>query len=346
MVTDRDLEILQAVLRYRFIATSELVRVVGGNEDVTQRRLRYLWEQGLVSRFAFPGIRTHSEFHYYFDNRRALDLLATRRLLDIHPLMIQEIKHNREKDYAGATLSGQHMQLGFLQHSLMISRFHFMLEQACKRPNSGAELVTFRQGSSVGGHKVDVPRVISSRRGNDYLWQETGEVVRLPVEPDALFTLRFGNRLAGEQCAHFVYEADRGTMVATDMLRKFRAYYHFIKRQQRHKTAFGVHPVRAVLIETTDEARAKRLMELVHHPLVAGPNNRAGLFWLTISPLFTDFPEHANGSSPGSKRYLSEPEAVFERIWALPDRTMLALADMENSPPSSTVTVPGPLGRR
>src|ERR1017187_9826716 len=36
------------------------------------------------------------------------------------------------------------------------------------------------------------------------------------------------------------------------------------------------------------ETRGKRLMELVNHPLVAGPAKRAGLFWFTISPLFID----------------------------------------------------------
>jgi hypothetical protein len=34
--------------------------------------------------------------------------------------------------------------------------------------------------------------------------------------------------------------------------------------------------------------RAKRLMELVNHPLVCGPAKRAGLFWFTITPQFTD----------------------------------------------------------
>jgi hypothetical protein len=48
----------------------------GGNEDVTLRRLRRLWEKGLINRWAFPGIRTHSEFHCYLDNREALNLLV------------------------------------------------------------------------------------------------------------------------------------------------------------------------------------------------------------------------------------------------------------------------------
>ena len=50
-ISPRDLDIIEAVLRYRFSPTSELVRLVGGNEDVTHRRLRKLWEWQLISRF-------------------------------------------------------------------------------------------------------------------------------------------------------------------------------------------------------------------------------------------------------------------------------------------------------
>ena len=71
-ITDRDIDIIDAVLRYRFISAAQLVRLVGGNEDVTHRRLRRLWERGLVNRWAFPGIRTHSEFYYYLDKRVGL----------------------------------------------------------------------------------------------------------------------------------------------------------------------------------------------------------------------------------------------------------------------------------
>ena len=60
-ITDRDLDILEAVLRYRFCSAAQIVRLAGGNEDVTHRRLRRLWESGLIARWAFPGFRTHSE---------------------------------------------------------------------------------------------------------------------------------------------------------------------------------------------------------------------------------------------------------------------------------------------
>src|ERR1035438_3353314 len=138
-ISDRDLDIIEAILRYRFSRTSELVRLVGGNEDVTQRRLRGLWERRLINRFAFPGIRFHSEFMYYLDNRQTLELLVEhQRLPEVYSQMEEELRMNREADYAAASVGGQHMKLGFLRHSLMISRMHFMLEMASK--NSGGQL--------------------------------------------------------------------------------------------------------------------------------------------------------------------------------------------------------------
>ena len=329
VVSERDLDLLATILSYRFSPAVQLVRLVGGNEDVTHRRLRGLWERGLINRFAFPGIRTHSEFYYYLDNREALSLLAELRGLATHEQMLDEIKSNREKDYAQAAVRGQHMQLGFLKHSLMVSRFHFLLDMACRRSGGRVALAAWRQGAQLAGHKVEVPKVKSSRGGNEYFWEESGETERLPVEPDALFTLRFVDRPDGEQLSHFCYEADRGTMVSTDMLKKFRGYYHFIKKQQRHKEAFGIHPIRAVLVETRDEDRGRRLMELVNHPLVCGPGKRAGLFWFSISPLFTDLVlDEKNRPLP---RYLEQPEIIFDPIWALPDRALRSLGDAENS---------------
>src|SRR5579871_3355346 len=328
-ISDRDLDIIEAILRYRFSPASELVRLVGGNEDVTHRRLRRLWETGLIARFAFPFPRPHSEFYYYLENRAGLDVLAGRRGVEIHDEMLEEIRNNREKDYAGAALRGQHMQLGFLQHSLMISRMHFCIEMAC-RQSPTVELTTWRQGGPLTGRKVELPKVRSTREGNEYIWEEAGQTERLPVEPDAMFSLRIADGATTSRLAHFFYEADRGTMTMTDMLKKLRAYFHFIKRQQKHKEAFGVHPIRAVLIETTDEARARRLMELVSHPLVCGSAKRAGLFWFTISTLL------ASSDAEGRTifHYHDRPAAVFDAVWALPDASLHSLIDSENAPSS------------
>src|SRR5712691_511070 len=129
---------------------------------------------------------------------------------------------------------------------------------------------------------------------------------KLPVEPDAVFSLQFQDG----RCAHFCYEADRGTMPMADMMKKLRAYFHFIKRQQKHKEAFGLHPIRAVLIETTDEARARKIMDLARHPAVIGGGKRSSLFWFAISPLFAASDVPGKSVTP----YLTRPELVLDRL--------------------------------
>src|SRR5260370_22666659 len=329
--SERDLDIIEAILRYRFSPTSALVRLVGGNEDVTNRRLRMLWESGVINRFAFPFPRPHSEFMHYLDKRAPLDLLVRhQRLTGIHPQMEEELRLNREADYEGASVRGQQMKLGFLQHSLMISRLHFKLEMSSRSSHGQVEIAAWRQGAELRGHKVNVPEIVSRRIAgtNDYAWEEQDRSYRLPVEPDALFSLRFPARPPEQQVSHFCYEADRGSMPMADMLKKLRAYYHFIKRQQKQRDAFGVHPIRAVLIETTTEVRACKLMGLAQHPAVIGAGKRSALFWFCISPLFTAPTDPGNGHHVAT--YLLRPDLVLDRLWALPDLTMHGLADLEN----------------
>jgi hypothetical protein len=332
VTSDRDLDCIEAILRYRFSPTSELVRLVGGHEDVTQRRLRKLWERQLVNRFAFPGIPNHGEFIYYLDNRPALNLLVQyQRLTEIHPQMDEELRLNREADYACAVLRGEHMKLGFLRHSLMISRLHFMLEMASRNSQGEIELAAWHQGAELRGHKVEVPEIKSRRvaGGNNYSWEESDNLVRLPVEPDAMFSLRFPRRPGAQQFSHFCYEADRATMPMADMLKKFRAYHQFIKRQQRHKEAFGVHPIRSVLVETSTETRARRLMELVNDPLVSGKGRRVGLFWFTISELLSAPLSGSTGLQEPT--YLYEPGLIVKNVCLLLDASLNVSVDAENS---------------
>src|SRR5258708_6702200 len=126
------------------------------------------------------------------------------------------------------------MRLRFLEHSLMISRMHFMLEMATRSAKAPVELAAWRQVAELRGNEVNVPEIRSRRVDgtNEYTWEERDGTIRLPVEPDAMFSLRFRGKRAEEQLLHFCYEGDRWSMPMADMLKKFRAYYHFIKRQQ------------------------------------------------------------------------------------------------------------------
>ena len=74
-------------------------------------------------------------------------MVERQRLAEIHQQMEDEVRMNRESDYAAAAVRGQHMKLGFLRHSLMISRLHFMLEMSARNPDSKVILVDWRQGA-------------------------------------------------------------------------------------------------------------------------------------------------------------------------------------------------------
>ncbi|MBI4909021.1 MAG: hypothetical protein HY820_35700 [Acidobacteria bacterium] len=87
-ISERDLQVLETVLRYRFSPVSELLRLCGGNHTTTKKRPTWLWRKGLISRFAFvePKRLNHSEIHYFIDNRAVLDLLVEYgRLAEIDP---------------------------------------------------------------------------------------------------------------------------------------------------------------------------------------------------------------------------------------------------------------------
>ncbi len=327
-ISDRDLHIIEAVLRYRFSPASELLRLVGGNHKVTLRRLTWLWRTGIVSRFAFADPRKfHSEFVYYLDSRASLDLLTEHgRLAEIHPQMEDEIRFNREAKYGqawlDATASGKSL---FLRHQLMVSRFRFMLEMACWGSAGQVELSMFRP--DVSAYHITAPELKAVRKQGtgQYQWVETGNEENLPVKPDAIFSLTrhspdghrddggtLGRKDGGE--LHFAYEADRGTMPLGDMLKKLRAYALLIKRYKKHAEAFGIHPVRAVLIEAPTESRCLKLMELACHPLVAGKARRSGLFWFVPSFLFTQ-PVESRTIAP----YLLQPDIIFQPYWGLPE---------------------------
>jgi len=83
-ITDRSIEIIEIVERYRFIPTSLIVRLVKGDVRTTERHLQNLYHQGLVNRFAFPSTFYPTEFIYYLDDKRALVLLTNAGRLETH----------------------------------------------------------------------------------------------------------------------------------------------------------------------------------------------------------------------------------------------------------------------
>ncbi|MBL8179436.1 MAG: hypothetical protein JNK48_32455 [Bryobacterales bacterium] len=133
---------------------------------------------------------------------------------------------------------------------------HFVLEMAARRSDGRVRLENWSQGGQLTGSKAEV----QASEVQSGCWQDLLERVgRSRAAP-------CGTRRAVHAAFFQSRGVDRGTMTTADMMRKLRAYFHFIKKQQGRKAGFGIHPIRAVLFETTNEARGQSLMNLVNHP--------------------------------------------------------------------------------
>ncbi len=327
-LTDKGLQAIAIIERYRFLPTSLLVRLMPGDQKNNHRHLQTLFHKGLVNRFCLPKYGGPTEFIYYLDSANALSALREAGLL---PEMDEEqrwrrediVRYNRESDYSRLHKDPANQgQVVFIQHELMVSRFHAVLELACRKYPGKVLLEQWKQGPELW-NRLDVPKVVQDRDSG--MWLEQPETESMPHRPDAFFTLHFPGRPEGEERSHFLYEADRGTENTTKYKFKLRVHWHFIVKRQLQRTTepYNIHAIRAVLTESTTSQWAHNLREAARHPLVSP--KPSPLFWFTTSELLTK-------PVPAGKRtiplYLEQPEAVFKRIWANPvENKLFNLAD-------------------
>lgn len=156
-ITERSIQNIETISRYRFLPTSFLVRLIPG--FTTTEHSRMLFDRGLINRFAFPRLGNPGEFIYYLDNPEALNLLR----LAGHTIAADtenEVRSNREKAYFEindpSKSSETQGRLLFLAHELMISRFHYMLQLSARRSFGEVELATFKQGAQLW-NRIEFP---------------------------------------------------------------------------------------------------------------------------------------------------------------------------------------------
>ncbi len=326
-ITDRSLDIIATIDRYRILPSSLLLRLVDGNARITQRHLQALFHKGLVSRFSFPTIG-NKEFIYYLENADALRLLVERGVATEDELHWNELRYNRDRPYSAIndpTLAASAQgRLYYIHHEVMISRFHALLELGCKASGGRVELARWEQGSALY-NRVEAPK--ASFYGG--LWRMGGGVQQLPHRPDAFFRLRFPANPEGQQYANFYYEADRKTTAESErIIKKLRAHFHYVVIKKHHRAHHNIRRIRAVLVETADSQWANHLRDVARHPVVSG-NTPSALFWFTASEFFTEAKEIEEGTRTRHvARALLDPTIVFKRIWASPvDDTLYSLLD-------------------
>lgn len=327
--TELDLRIIATLAAYHLLPTSLLTRLVRANARVVYRHLQKLFHLELLDRFHIPrpAGQNPGEFIYAIQSVAALDWLVESGWAETAALDYGRVRLNRARPYSdlldprkAEALQGR---LLMVQHELMISRFHALLELACAQSACAVELIDWRQGSAT--HQwVEVPQARYNRQQD--LWGNTGETARLPHRPDAFFTLRLADRGTEAQEVSFFYEADRARTSGARFQEKLRAHFHYVVKQRRHAAHYGVNRIRAVLIETLTPRWADHLRRAAQHPLVSGPRP-SPLFWFTPSTLFTHGPQ-PQAAEPTTPYFWQNPGIVFSQIWATPvDETLYGLLD-------------------
>ena len=227
VLQDRDLEIVRLVAAYRVISSPDIQLLVPGSEQGILRRLQRLFHAGYLDRPRQQRILGNLPMVYALGQRGA-DLVA---------------QENGRKPKIDWSEKNRQLQIRYLEHALMISRFHAALEYA---------------SAMVGA--VNVERWCPDGTIRDAVVVETdGRRERIPVAPDAFFIVRI---LEGREVnrVHCFLEADRGSMTLARFAAKLRGYFQYW-RTGRAEKRLGMKNF-LVLAVTTSPERAANLREI------------------------------------------------------------------------------------
>jgi hypothetical protein len=245
-LVDRDLEIIRAVNRFRYLRTSQIHRLLFGantSKQSCRRRLKYLWQNQYLDRI-FPFIQLgvgkeddgSSDVAYRLD-KRGVQYLQDSDIAIPYPYRKRRVKHE------------------FLQHALDLSEFRVNLELAVNAlPNIDLKrfVPDFMQQegvSSLTGYK-------RYRLYDEIRDPTTGEMV--VFYPDAAFVLQ----VPGTSAARLYFlEIDRGTEGMETIRRKLRAYQIYARNKVFAK--FGKFSSFTVLFQSNSPRRAKNLVRLL-----------------------------------------------------------------------------------
>lgn len=112
-VSQRDMDLLKTLHRYRFLPTSLLMDRFFTSKSFADRRLRKLYDHGLVDRILRPVAEGRAELIY------TLGSAGARLLAREKGISTGELKWSKSKRQASTR---------FLDHELEVNRFHFLLE--------------------------------------------------------------------------------------------------------------------------------------------------------------------------------------------------------------------------
>lgn len=222
VLQERDREIVRIVFEHRVISSDDIQLLVAGSDQMVLRRLQKLFHSGYLDRPRSQRQRGNGPMVYAIGQKGAALLAA------------------QSGQRPGADWAEKNRQLGaqYLEHALMVSRFQAALRFAL-RANGSAALERWL-GDGVIRDSVVVEHETSTER--------------IPIAPDAFFTVKLLNEPDGRNRVHVFLEADRGTMTAKRFLTKLRGYWHWWRagRQER----LGIKNFQVLTVARTTERTA------------------------------------------------------------------------------------------
>lgn len=245
-ITARDVAILRAVARFRFLSSDQIARLIDGSPAALLVRLKLLFYHAYLDR---PR-HQHAQLAVFFDegNRPLVYGLARRgaQLLAECGMAI-DAKLDWTTKNARATVS-------FLAHTLETADAMIGIDHACAAAGHIA---------LIDHHELMPSFPAATRALRDPF--RCRVTVRIPgqalplaiaVVPDRLFSLAYANGTRH----NFALELDRGTMdvkakrlVGKSSFRRKLIGYVQAWRERQHTTAWGFHSFRVLTITTSEK---------------------------------------------------------------------------------------------
>ena len=261
-LAEGDLEILRLVFAFRFACIEHLCALTGRSYVAIHRRLSKLTRHRYLYRIVRPFQK-----HIYAIGKAGIPLLVERGVASKEALD-QRLRHHELKDL-------------FIKHQMMLVDLHAILTLATR--DSHVKLVGWHEGPNLR---------------DSVTFSEDNRRHKLPVRPDAFFTLQDDRRPEGQNRAHFFLEADRSTTSHTRFQKKLKAYWHY-GQQGLHNRNFGIKRFRVVVVTLTPE-RARNLCQTAAEVLPQGQARQ--LFLFTAMKTFS----------------LDEPDGILDEVFMRP----------------------------
>ena len=264
----RDGEIVRLVAQHRVIASGDIQLLLGGSEQGILRRLQKLFHAGYLDRPRSQRQLGNAPMVYALGQQGA-DLVA---------------RETGKRPIADWAEKNRQLRTHYLEHALMVSRFHVALRHAAQ-PRGDVALDRWLADGAVRDAVVV---------------QRDGRRERIPIAPDAFFTLNVSDA-DNPGRIHVMLEADRGTMSVPRFAQKIRGYFAWWRSGQAEERMGMKNFIVATI--TRSEERADHLLAAARSVAERGTR------------IFIFAPESA---------YLPASRAlVLNAIWRTPDDDVL-----------------------